>query len=900
MGKKKQRPRQTPANTGRMTRSSAANTVTPPVIPPLPPEEYPPLPSRTNTVMTAIEEEAPEEAVDESNEEESRDGPWQQVGLNNAIRSPPPDPAPTTPARVIPPPSAASDMMTMLQQMMDKQTAQLHATFAPVTKRVEVLEEKVEHSVSTLTTLGNTIGTMESTLATVQKDVKNISVPTIIAEINAGPTICALQNSIADLQQDRTSINELEVTMLGYDVSLDSLTTSMSETRSKVDKLETVMGELTMPRILREVQQVLPTLIPEIDAKIFKKVIDIGEIVKEVTAATNEITQKATAEILRDKTAAQKSIADDTEAAIQSIAHDKDEAVISVRNASATNRTPPEEVIINENTTDESSHVSKCRSVDPPPESYQKEYSASHRREPRNQTSAETQRDRHDAARQVRHDHNPTQGHARSTTNTMRYNNTDRTTRAAQKGISPFRNPDTATKNSSYLGEVDGVARLDWQSVLALGFGEDHFEDLDSIHHTLLQTWSFKDVEGPKEKSLKETNQFRPLSDLHMDSLVDFYTFFQFQVLSCNIAITPFDAIVLRWKHIGLCPPGVGSRKYIPMAKALFVVLTRLLPIDDPNVSSRIGLIQHDSQDGYKLLWQILSLSLPGFSSTVIPKFPRWSNVRDVTMFAKLVTLHFRLIAKKGNYQTEKEKSLLYLRGIQEHSLQGTISSLVTAIDSHQNQEFDDEYLPENLTIAYLAQRITLDYASMQTDHDSSRRVNQAIGQYSGFHDDISDDDYGWNGLQPTCNALEQRRRTPSNQAPRATSQYQRPPGLPTPAGRRAESLPSNRAPHDPNVTCRACGRIGHPAERCFDLGKALVMGDYINNHRNTEVCKRVKEAWRLRNVRPPGDTNDTMARPRIVMAYVDLAGMSTSQLVEEFDWEFFVSDDLQRIDANE
>ncbi len=214
--------------------------------------------------------------------------------------------------------------------------------------------------------------------------------------------------------------------------------------------------------------------------------------------------------------------------------------------------------------------------------------------------------------------------------------------------------------------------------------------------------------------------------------------------------------------------------------------------------------------------------------------------------------------------------------------------------------EFDDEYLPENLTIAHLAQRITLDYASMQTDHDSSRRVNHAMGQYSGFHDIPYEAEYDRYEQHPMCNAMEQRRRPPFPPAQRSTTPFNRSSSDTTTPRRRNDSLPSNRTPYDANVTCRACGRTGHTAERCFDLGKALVMGEYINNHRNADTCKRVKEAWRLRNVRPPSESTDTMARPRIVMAYVDLAGMSTTQLVDEFDWNHFVTEELPKVDSEE
>ena len=466
---------------------------------------------------------------------------------------------------------------------------------------------------------------------------------------------------------------------------------------------------------------------------------------------------------------------------------------------------------------------------------------------------------------------------------------TQRVTRPSQKGISPFRNPDTAQGHGLYLGEVEGISTLEWQPTVKLGFADDQFEELETIHHTLLQTWSFKDVDGPKDKSLKETSQFRKLEDLHMDSIVDFYTFFQCQVLGCNIALTPFDAIVLKWQHIGLCPPGVGSKRYIPMAKALFILLTRLIPMDDPNVASWVGIIQNDGSDGYKLLWRVLAIALPGFSSTVVPIFPRWENVRDVTLFAKLVTLHFRLIAKKGNFNTEKEKSLLYLRGIQEMTLQGSISSLVTAVESHRNVEFDDDYLPENLMIAHLAQRITLDYAGIQGGNNNGRRIHRS------YMDADYDDDYDRYAYPPLVNALDQRRPTTrppypsSNREP--TLPYQRR-NEPASGHRNRRPEPSNRSPYDANAQCRACGRTGHHADTCFDLGKALVMGDYISNHRNADLCARVKESWRQRNVSSPPPATAS-SRPRIVMAYVDRAGMTTEQMVEEYDWDHFMSCDL-------
>lgn len=78
-------------------------------------------------------------------------------------------------------------------------------------------------------------------------------------------------------------------------------------------------------------------------------------------------------------------------------------------------------------------------------------------------------------------------------------------------------------------------------------------------------------------------------------------------------------------------------------------------------------------------------------------------------------------------------------------------------------------------------------------------------------------------------------------------------------------------------------------ADRCFDLGKALIMGEYISNHRNTATCAAVKEAWKKRNVQTTPSAPAT-SKPRIVMAYIDRSGLSADQLVAEYDWDHFIS----------
>ncbi len=71
-----------------------------------------------------------------------------------------------------------------------------------------------------------------------------------------------------------------------------------------------------------------------------------------------------------------------------------------------------------------------------------------------------------------------------------------------------------------------------------------------------------------------------------------------------------------------------------------------------------------------------------------------------------------------------------------------------------------------------------------------------------------------------------------------------------------------------------------------------MILGDFITNHRNADVCARVKESWKQRNI-PPPPNQATAHRPRIVMAYVDRTGLTASQLVDEYDWDYFMTREL-------
>ena len=378
---------------------------------------------------------------------------------------------------------------------------------------------------------------------------------------------------------------------------------------------------------------------------------------------------------------------------------------------------------------------------------------------------------------------------------------------------------------------------------------------------------------GQKTKVLRNKTNLN-LSQISVwNQLWIFTRIYKLCALNLNVALTPFDAILLKWQHVGLCPPGVGLIKYCAMAKALFEVLTRLLPTGDSQVEAWISVIQGDGADGYHLLWTVLTLTLPGFNSNKTPIFPLWQNVRDVTVYAKLVSLYFRLMTKKGTYHTEKEKSLLFLRNIKETTLSGIISSLITSIQSHRAEEFDQEELPLKLHIATLASHITMDIDSvMENEMNLDYRINKSVSMFQ--NDDADNMDNAMimyaNRTQP---ARENNRRTPGN----GHRNF----------GNGAATSPAWNP--DKDWRCRACGEKGHRPRKCRKLAMAIIMGKFLENRLNAKLIKEIEDAWTKRNMKPI--EKDPTYKPTVLMSYVDLTDLTVDQIVRDYDWTNFISD---------
>lgn len=132
-----------------------------------------------------------------------------------------------------------------------------------------------------------------------------------------------------------------------------------------------------------------------------------------------------------------------------------------------------------------------------------------------------------------------------------------------------------------------------------------------------------------------------------------------------SLALLPFDAIVLKSRFEGLCPPGLGLIRYAAMCKALMELLPWLLPVTlSPQVSAVLASVRFESNNGYDL-WRVLELAVPGFDPTVSITVPSWTDADNIFHFLQAYLLYFRLRAKLNFHYDDRTRSGIFLRAIQ-------------------------------------------------------------------------------------------------------------------------------------------------------------------------------------------------------------------------------------------
>jgi hypothetical protein len=418
-----------------------------------------------------------------------------------------------------------------------------------------------------------------------------------------------------------------------------------------------------------------------------------------------------------------------------------------------------------------------------------------------------------------------------------------------------------------YLCGERGVYNSDPNELLVddflttLGFPVNLQADLVARFRDLVEDWTRPDV-NPKYF----TTSFRKLDTAFSpESFVDWYTHFVYDLQRYDICLVPFDAIVLRWNYVGLCLPGVGEIRYTAMGQALFSILDKVLPSNNPTVSDCVVSLLGFRHDGYRLLYLVMSRTLPVFCPSKPSSPPVWDDTPSVPQMAKLWNLYYRFNVKKGAYFSPIERGLLFLDSIKDHSLVGIVASLKGSLQSFCDsvEEFDSlPPLPEHLTIDGMVQTITTT-TSPVTSSMGFARANKLVPllETPASRADI------------TIPNIQGAEFLSAN----ATSTRQ-PPNL---RGRR------NPAPRVGNgLVCRACLRKNHEEVTCRDLAKLLILTNRIASLPATLKKKILDNYYKHYGAAPSPEIHRSYAQQ--LESFCLDRGISEDDLVRCYDWDYY------------
>ncbi len=108
---------------------------------------------------------------------------------------------------------------------------------------------------------------------------------------------------------------------------------------------------------------------------------------------------------------------------------------------------------------------------------------------------------------------------------------------------------------------------------------------------------------------------------LDMIDVVQWYTELVLTLLPLNIALLIFDAVVVRMEIIGLCLPGNDTVCCRLMGPARFNLLSKKLPSEKEDIDFWISINSNSARDRYTLIHLFFTLSLPGFSRSLVMNY---------------------------------------------------------------------------------------------------------------------------------------------------------------------------------------------------------------------------------------------------------------------------------------
>lgn len=477
--------------------------------------------------------------------------------------------------------------------------------------------------------------------------------------------------------------------------------------------------------------------------------------------------------------------------------------------------------------------------------------------------------------------------------------------------------------------EAEDVELLDIPPDMAIGVAENHF---DIVTNWTNPRWMQRDVRdfsgtedgynapstgGPDITGiLKQIANWDKLSDLSPTGWHAFYNKLRRFSFKWKIALMPFGAINLKYQchgH-GLCTCGLGLTRYKNMGDALFLILEYLLPTSNPIITSTLETLAVSSStaNGYTLLWTLLREFIPMLDSTTPTQLPTWPESDDIFQFARLIIMYCDLSQHRGPPYTEAMKSRLFLSTVRGRyiSMATQFTAMVaTYCPGRDGAVHCTDPLPRHLSVLELARTFYDEAARMDTTYPATFappvHAHQTVLQpsllapsndlhgtslrTSSSHSAPLNDLHGVSLRSPTSSVTQDTNYHAMSHpthiqgfvanTTRTTSPRRR--SAPNPTARNSRSLNAPRY----QSACEACGKYGHPANRCDMLAMALFIQRYARDRSNAEVIKALEAQWVERN-KPFLPRDDRT--PRTILAnYCAEFEFSEDMVDTEMDWEY-------------
>ena len=463
--------------------------------------------------------------------------------------------------------------------------------------------------------------------------------------------------------------------------------------------------------------------------------------------------------------------------------------------------------------------------------------------------------------------------------------------------------------------EDPDVEALGITSDLSCGIAEDHFS---IVTNWVNPRWMQRDTRdfqanengytapstgGPNITDiLKQISNWDKLSDLTPTGLHTFYNKLRRHSFKWKIALMPFGALNLKYQCLGhgLCTCGLGLTRYKTMGDALFLILEYLLPMTNPIITTTLDTLASSpsTANGYTLLWTLLREFIPMLEATTPTQLPTWPESDDIFQYARLIIMYCDLAQHRGPSYTEAMKSRLFLSTVwgRYASMASQFTAMVgTYCPGRDGAVHCSGPLPKHLSILELARTFydevsRLD-SSIPAAFTPSIHAHQTYTTPTSIATPIPDLTHA-SFRSPTSTITSEPSQQPILCRPTHvqgfTANTTRTPTVP--ARRRTAPNPTSRGSRPQNRTryesaCEACGKYGHPANRCDMLAMALFIQWYARKRSNAELMKALEAHWVERN-KPflPRDDHS----PRTILAnYCAEFEYGEDKVDMEMDWDY-------------